>query len=112
MTNTFTPGPTPNTVRAPDGTVKTVPSGWVLLPPGDAALTRRVKAAGEAWAVAEKRGRKVFSKGLWAPSAIVERVRAELEAERSTDAFTKRRVADARRREKAQVEYGYAFLKI
>jgi hypothetical protein len=38
MTNTFTPGPTPNTVRAADGTVKTVPEGWILLPPGDAAL--------------------------------------------------------------------------
>jgi hypothetical protein len=102
---TFLPGPTPNTVRAPDGKVLTVPEGWVLLPPGDAALTRRVKAAGEAWTVAEKRGRKVFSRGVWAPAANVERVRAELEAERSTESFTKRREADARRREKAQAEY-------
>ena len=44
--NTFAPGPTPDTVRAADGTVKKPPEGWVLLPPGDAALTRRVKAAG------------------------------------------------------------------
>jgi hypothetical protein len=102
---TFLPGPTPNTVRAPDGKVLTVPEGWVLLPPGDAALTRRVKAAGDAWAVAEKKGRKVFSRGVWAPAVTVERVRAELDAERSTEAFTKRRVADARRREKAQTEY-------
>jgi len=35
--------------------------GWVLLPPGDAALTRRVKAAGDHWVVAEKKGRKVFA---------------------------------------------------
>ena len=49
---TFTPGPTPNTVRAADGKVLTVPEGWVLLPPGDAALTRRVKAAGDHWVVA------------------------------------------------------------
>ena len=39
--NTFTPGPAPNTVRAADGKVLTVPEGWVLVPPGDAALTRR-----------------------------------------------------------------------
>ncbi len=104
MTDTYTPGPTPNTVRPLDGSVKTVPEGWVLMPSGDAALTRRVKAAGEAWAVAEKRGRKVFSLGVWAPAANVERVRAELEAERSTEGFTKRRAADARRREKAQAE--------
>lgn len=57
MTNTtFTPGPTPKTVKAADGKVLTVPDGWVLLPPGDAALTRRVKAAGEHWVVQEKKG--------------------------------------------------------
>ena len=49
--NTFTPGPTPNTVRAADGRVLTAPEGWLLLPPGDAALTRRVKAAGDHWIV-------------------------------------------------------------
>ena len=47
--DTFTPGPTPNTVRAADGKVLTAPDGWVHLPPGDAALTRRVKAGGEHW---------------------------------------------------------------
>jgi hypothetical protein len=45
MSDTFNAGPTPNTVRTADGKVLTVPAGWVLLPPGDAALTRRVKAA-------------------------------------------------------------------
>lgn len=102
---TVTPGPTPNTVRAADGKVLTVPEGWVLLPPGEAALTRRVKDAGDHWAVAEKRGRKVFSRGVWAPAATVERIRTELEAERSTEGFAKRKEADARRREKAQAEY-------
>jgi hypothetical protein len=101
----YAPGPSPNTVRAPDGTVLTVPSGWALMPPGDAALTRRVKAAGEYWAVAEKKGRKVFSRGVWAPAATVERVQAELEAERSTEGFARKKEADARRREKAQAAY-------
>src|SRR5262249_24072619 len=55
---TFTPGPTPNTVRASDGRVLTVPDGWILLPPGDAALTRRVKEAGDHWVVQENKGRK------------------------------------------------------
>ena len=102
---TFAPGPTPNTVRAPDGTVRTVPDGWVLVPPGDAALTRRVRAAGESWSVAEKRGRKVFSRGVWAPAATVDRVKAELETERATEAYARRREADAGRRERAQAEY-------
>jgi hypothetical protein len=103
--NTFTPGPSPNTVRAADGKVLTVPDGWVLLPPGDAALTRRVKAAGEHWVVQEKRARKVFSRGIWTSAATVERIRADLKAERSTEGFAKKKEADARRREKAQAEY-------
>ncbi|MEK6259024.1 MAG: DUF2293 domain-containing protein [Planctomycetota bacterium] len=103
--NTVTPGPTPNTVRSADGKVLTAPEGWILLPPGDAALTRRVKAAGDHWVVAEKKGRKVFSRGVWAPAATIDRIRAELEAERSTESFAKRKVADAKRRETVQAEY-------
>jgi len=105
MSNTFTPGPTPNTVRCADGKVLTVPDGWVLVPPGDAALTRRVKAAGDHWIVQEKKGRKVFSRGVWAPSATIDIIRADLDAERSTESFAKNKEADARRREKAQAVY-------
>ena len=81
MTNNFTPGSTPNTVRSVDGTILTSPEGWILLPPGDAALTRRVKAAGDHWVVAEKKGRKIFSRGVWASAATIDRIRAELDAE-------------------------------
>jgi hypothetical protein len=102
---TFAPGPSPKTVRSADGKVLTVPDGWVLLPPGDAALTRRVKAAGDHWVVAEKKGRKIFSRGIWTSAATVQRIRAELEAERSTESFAKKKEADARRREQAQAEY-------
>src|SRR3954452_21525808 len=102
MSHTFIPGPTPNTVRAADGKVLTVPEGWVLLPPGDAALTRRVKAAGDHWVVQEKRGRKVFSRGIWTSAGTVERIRADLAAERSSEGFAKRKEANARRREMAQ----------
>src|SRR5438128_1284677 len=85
----FTPGPTPNTVQSADGKVLTAPYGWMLLPPGDAALTRRVKAAGEHWVVQEKKGRKTFSRGVWAPAETIARIRAELDAERSTEGFVK-----------------------
>ena len=105
MTNTFTPGPTSNTVRTVDGKILTAPEGWVLLPPGNAGLTRRVKAAGDHWVVKEKKGRKVFSRGIWAPAATIERIRADLDAERSTESFAKKKEADARRRDKAQAEY-------
>jgi hypothetical protein len=105
LNSTFTPGPAPNTVRTADGRVLPVPEGWILLPPGDAALTRRVKEAGNHWIVQETKGRKTFSRGVWAPAATIEHIRAELEAERSTEGYTKRKAANARRRKQAQDNY-------
>lgn len=46
---TYLPGPTPSTARKPSGQTLAVPSGWQLLPPGEAGLTRRVK--GQRWEV-------------------------------------------------------------
>lgn len=102
---TFLPGPAPNTVRTPSGQTFAVPVGWILLPPGDAALTRRVKAAGECWPVQEKVGRRTFSRGIWAPRETIEQVRKDLAKERSTEAYAKRREADSRRRDAVQQEY-------
>lgn len=101
----YTPGPTPTTVRTAAGEILTVPAGWILLPPGDAALTRRVKAAGDHWIVEEKRGRKVFSRGIWAPAEIIQQLRQTLEQERSTPQYARRREADGRRRAHIQAEY-------
>lgn len=101
----FTPGPTANTVRSAAGQVLPVPAGWVLLAPGDAALTRRVKAAGEHYVVQEKKGRRLFSRGIWAPSKVIETLRAELVAERGTESFAKRKATAAKRRDTAQAEY-------
>ena len=64
-----------------------------------------MKAAGDHWVVQEKKGRKVFSRGVWTEAATVERIRAELEGERSTEVYAKRKAADAQRRNKAQAEY-------
>lgn len=101
----YAPGPTSGTVLSPKGEVLTPPAGWVLVPPGDAALTRRIKAAGPHWPMQEKKGRKIFSHGIWTDGATVEALRANLEAERSTESFAKKKGADAARREKAQAEY-------
>lgn len=103
------PTPDPRVFLAPDGTRLRPPEGWVCLPPGDAGLTRRVKLAGPSWAVLEKRGRKSFSKGLWAPLENVESARAALEAERSTEGYAKKRQADVARRERTQAQYVVTF---
>ena len=101
----YSPGPTAGTVRNGDKTILEVPEGWSLLPPGDAGLTRRVKAAGDHWVVQEKVGRRIFSKGIWAPSETIENLRVQLDAERATPTYVKRQVTAARRRDQAQEQY-------
>ncbi|MCC9606321.1 DUF2293 domain-containing protein [Blastopirellula sp. JC732] len=105
QTRIVSPGPAPNAVRTAEGKVLTAPADWSLLPPGDAGLTRRVKAAGPTWTVQEKKGRKLFSRGVWAPAATIAAAKAKLEMERSTDAYAKKQAASAARREKEQGEY-------
>lgn len=105
QTRIVAPGPTDRAVVTEEGEILEVPSGWDLLPPGDAGLTRRVKAGGPTWTVKEKKGRRMFSRGVWAPAERIQTVKAGLEAERSTDAYAKRKAADAKRREEKQSAY-------
>ena len=92
-------------VQADDGRELRVPDDWALLPPGDAALTRRVKATGPTWTVQEKKGRRTFSRGVWACEQRIAEIRSDLQAERSTEAYAKRRKSDADRRHKKQADY-------
>lgn len=103
------PWPHPRQVRTADGKTLTAPPDWELLPPGDAALTRRVKEAGPCWVVSEKRGRKVFGRGLWAPAARIAQIRAALEQERADPAYGKRLAAGRARRAAAQEVYAEDF---
>lgn len=104
-TRIVAPGPNERTVRLASGETLTVPAGWEILPPGDAGLTRRVKAAGPTWTVQQKKGRKTFSLGVWAPSDRIATLRAELEVERATESYAKRRASDVVRRERKQTVY-------
>lgn len=103
------PGPDPRRVRTSDGALLEVPANWALLPPGDPGLTRRVKAAGPSWTVKEQRGRKVFSRGVWAPREHIEAARAELEAERAKPEYTRKLEAGRARRAKQETEYAGEF---
>ncbi|MEW5855750.1 MAG: DUF2293 domain-containing protein, partial [Myxococcota bacterium] len=55
--------------------------------------------------VVEKKGNKTFSRGVWAPAPNIATARAELDRERSTEAYARRRAADVRRRETKQTAY-------
>lgn len=102
---TVSPTSDPGRVRAADGTVLTPPSSWALLPPGDAGLTRRVKAAGPTWTVVERKGRKMFSRGVWAERAYIDAARAALAVERAAPSYARRLESEARRRGLAQEAY-------
>jgi hypothetical protein len=98
-------GAAPRTVLTDRGQTLTVPIDWVLVPPGDAGLTRRVKAAGPTWTVEEKVGRRTFSRGIWAAAPSVEAARRALEIERADPSYAKKLEAARGRREKKQVAY-------
>ncbi len=85
------------------------PLSWALLPPGDAALTRRVKAAGPHWQVVEKRGRKKFSRGVWAPLRTIEAEQKKRRAEQGDPAYLKQLKAGRERRRRAELAYGKEF---
>jgi hypothetical protein len=103
LTLAFTPFP--GRFRTAEGALVQPPAGWECLPPGDAGLTRRVKALGPSWTVVQKKGRKTFSHGVWAPAAHIAQARAEIAAQRADPAHARRKATDAACRERTQTAY-------
>ena len=109
QTRVVSPGPGVRSVRTDAGEILHPPADWVLVPPGDPALTRRLKAAGPSWAVREKKGRKVFSLGVWAHGPTVEAIKKDLDAERANPRYAAKQAAAAHRRQHVQADYVRAF---
>lgn len=105
LTREVRPTHEPRTVLA-DGVVLAVPRDWDLLPPGDAALSRRIKVDGPTWTVVELKGRKRFSRGIWAPAGRIAALRTELAAEREDPSY--QRKLDSARARRAAAEEVYA----
>ncbi len=99
----------PRHVLAAEGYILAVPADWNLLSPGDAALSRRIKQDGPTWTMVEVKGRKRFSKGIWAPAARIEALRAELLAERKDPSYQRKLDAGRKRRAAEQVVYAEDF---
>jgi hypothetical protein len=95
----------PRHVVTSDVGVLEVPADWDLLPPGDAALSRRIKADGPSWTVVEVKGRKRFSQGIWAPAVRIKALRIELALERADPAYQRKLDASRARRAEEQVAY-------
>ncbi|MGJ8654711.1 MAG: DUF2293 domain-containing protein [Opitutaceae bacterium] len=102
---TVRPCPKPRHVFTQQGDLLAVPEGWALLPPGDAALSRRIKVDGPHWTVKEKKGRKEFSRGIWAPSNRIDALQLARNLEKADPAYQKQLNAGRARRAKAEVSY-------
>ena len=111
QTLTVRPGRRARTVVGPGGRELAVPSSWTLVPPGDAALTRKVKALGPTWTVKVKRGRREMSRGVWAPAGHVEAARAAVTAMRAAPGYERKLKAGRARRARAQEDYVREFTR-
>ena len=99
----------PGHVISLDGRILPIPADWVLLPPGDAAASRRIKADGPSFTVIEMKGRKRFSRGIWAPADRIFAIKAQVAAERLDPSYQKKLDAGRRRRAEEQSEYEVDF---
>ena len=103
------PSSKPGHVVNDKGDMLKVPDTWALLKPGDAALSRRIKKDGPSWTMKEKKGRRLFTKGIWAPADRIAALRAELEQERLDPSYQKKLDAGRKRREREQIVYASDF---
>lgn len=103
------PGRRLREVIGADGVMIPVPDGWDLLPPGDAFLTRRVKAAGPCLCVSEIVRNKKFSRGIWAPAETIAAARTEVDARRDDPVYRHKLEGDRARREAKELVYADQF---
>jgi len=93
------------TLIGEDGEKLSPPEGWEFLPAGDAGITKKVTAKGIFWRVQAQRGRRLTSRGIWAPAETIAKAKQEAEAVRSTAAYKKKLDSDRQRRSRKQAGY-------
>lgn len=100
-----------NTLTGENGDVLEPPSDWGFLPAGDAGITRKITAGGVFWRVQVKIGRRIISKGVWAPLEIIEKAKCEVEALRETALYKKKIESSRNIRAKKQAVYEKDFFE-
>ncbi len=88
-----------------NGKLFSIPEDWIFLPAGDAGITRKVTAQGIYCKLQFKKGRRLISKGVWAPAPIINHAKNSMDAIRSTEDYQKKKIYNQQRREKQQIEY-------
>ena len=98
------PGPNGQVINE-YGIAEKPPSDWAFLKAGDAAVTRKVTAAGPIWRVQIKKGRRLQSLGIWAPQSNISQAKMEVEAMRTDPGYAKKQASAAKTRAKKQENY-------
>lgn len=104
-------GPGERTVLTLEGKSLKVPDGWEILPPGDAALSRRIKTGGGSWTVKVQKRNRWQSVGIWACGKRIAALKAEREGEKQDPEYTKKLEAGRARRAKQEEVYAGDFQK-
>ena len=108
-TRTFLVTKSDNRLKDKTGKVFLIPIGWENLPAGDASVTRKMKSLGPSWTVQEKKGRKIFSHGVWAAKENIDKAKALVEAQRA-DPKHRKKLAQAKvRRETKETVFAESF---
>lgn len=81
------------------------PADWSFLPAGDAAVTRKVTAMGPCWRVQVKKGRRIISKGIWAPATHIAAAQQAVKSMRSAPDYERKKASAAKSRTKKQNAY-------
>ncbi len=91
------------------GIKQTPPTDWTFLPAGDAGVTRKVTSQKIYWKVVFKKGRRIMSKGVWAPKQIIDWAIKEVNTTRSTEEYEKKRRYQLNKRQEKQDLYETEF---
>ena len=108
---TVRPGRKIHTVITEAGAELVPPPEWELLPPGDGALTKLVKAKGPSWLVQVKVGRRVMSRGIWASRANILAAVEEIQAKRTAPCYARQRDRQQVAKEKRHRAYVLEFFR-
>jgi hypothetical protein len=102
---TASPSPSHRFVWDKQSNILQIPKDWDCLRPGDAAVTKTLKSLGPTWTATRKKGRKIFSDGVWASTDNIEEARRIVADKRVAPGYANKREAALKRREKKQAAY-------
>ena len=98
-------GVNPHYFVGEQGEMLRCPKGWKMLLAGDASVTRAVKKLGPTWVVQHKRGKRITSKGVLAPSENISAAQELVKVKRSAPTYQKQLDQSRVRRQKKELEY-------